>query len=91
MMSISNLGLMAFNKKDEAEGNDEASDLQLVQLDKLEQDELTDLMKETFTQPQEQEPSVSEILDKEDKEHDGKGDDNTAVSTDQENMSHMTL
>jgi hypothetical protein len=54
MLSISsNLGLMAFDKKEDAENNDDASDLQLVQLDKIEQDELTDLMKDTFTQPQE--------------------------------------
>ena len=44
---------MAFNKKDEADNIDESSDLQLVQLGRIEQEELTDLMKETFTQPQE--------------------------------------
>lgn len=57
----------------------------------MDEDELTDLMKETFAKPQDKEPSVSEILDKEDKEHDGKAEDNAAVGTDQENMSHMTL
>lgn len=62
-----------------------------MQLEKMDEDELTDLMKETFAKPQDKEPSVSEILDKEDKEHDGKAEDNAAVGTDQENMSHMTL
>ena len=91
MMTISsNLGMMAFNKKDE-DSNDETSDLQLVQLGKMDQEELTDLMKETFTSPEDKEPSVSEILDKEDGDHDAKAQDNAAVGTDAENMSHMTL
>ena len=91
MMTISsNLGMMAFNKKD-VDSNDETSDLQLVQLGKMDQEELTDLMKETFTSPEDKEPSVSEILDKEDGDHDAKAQDNAAVGTDAENMSHMTL
>lgn len=74
---ISNLQLVAFDKRED-DGRRGPDDMEMLQLGRsdsasvktfaLNGEELNEVMEDTFTPPQDKEPSVAEILQKQDQE-----------------------